>query len=66
LEPDSIDDQPGLANFLKDRLMCVDLTEEEEVFLKKLRFRDKKPNAFFYYRVLQALRDPLHFHTEKG
>jgi hypothetical protein len=65
LEPESIDDQPGLANFLKDRLMCMDLTEEEEAFLKKLRFRDKKPNAIFYYRMLQALRDPLHFHTMK-
>lgn len=66
LEPESISDQPGLVNFFKDRLMCLDLTDEEEAFLKKLRFRDKKPNAFFYYRVLQALRDPLHFHTEKG
>ena len=45
--------------------MCVDLTEEEEAFLKKLKFGDKKPNAFFYYRVLQALRDPVHFQTNK-
>jgi transcriptional regulator with XRE-family HTH domain len=65
LEPESIDNELGLKNFLKDRLMCVDLTEEEETFLKKLRFGDKKPSALFYYRVLQALRDPLHFNTGK-
>ena len=65
LEPESGEEQPGFTNFLKDRVMSVDLAEEEAAFLKKLRFGDKKPNALFYYRALQIFRDPVHFSTNK-
>jgi len=40
---------------------AADATEEEIEFLKLLRFRQKRPNALYYYRELQNLRDPLHF-----
>src|SRR5207302_1310121 len=32
-------------------------------FLKKLKFKGKRPNALYYYRELQNLRDPLHFRS---
>lgn len=57
------EEEPGLKDFLKDRALCADITKEEVEFLRKLRFKEKRPNAFYYYRELQNLRDPLHFHT---
>ncbi|MBI4908245.1 MAG: helix-turn-helix transcriptional regulator [Acidobacteria bacterium] len=53
--------EPGFADFLKDSNFSGDITEEEIEFLKSLRFREKRPNALYYYRELQNLRDPLHF-----
>jgi transcriptional regulator with XRE-family HTH domain len=55
------EDEPGLRDFLQDRSLCKDITDEEIKFLKKLRLIDKRPNALYYYRELQNLRDPLHF-----
>jgi transcriptional regulator with XRE-family HTH domain len=55
------DRQLGLLEFLKDRSLSGDGTPEEIEFLKKLRFRNRRPTALYYYRELQNLRDPLHF-----
>lgn len=65
MEEESQDEEPGLKDFLRDRLLCTDVTEEEDRLLRRLKFKDKKPNALFYYRVLQNLRDPLHFRIHK-
>lgn len=54
-------EEPGLTEFLRNPSLSRDATEEELEFLKKLRFRTKRPTAFYYYRELQSLRDPLHF-----
>ena len=63
-EPDEpLDDEPGLKEFLRDRKLC-DATEEEIRFLKKLKFKGRRPNALYYYRELQNLRDPLHFQAQ--
>jgi transcriptional regulator with XRE-family HTH domain len=61
-EPEA-DEQPGLRDFLKDASLSGDVTHEELAFLKRLRLKDRRPNAFYYYRELQNLRDPLHFQT---
>lgn len=53
--------EPGLVAFLKDATLSRDVTEEEIAFLKRLKFKGKKPVALYYYRELQNLRDPLHF-----
>ena len=53
--------EPGLEEFLKDMSLSGDATEEEIVFLRQLRFREKRPAPIYYYRELQNLRDPLHF-----
>jgi transcriptional regulator with XRE-family HTH domain len=53
--------EPGLEEFLKGPLLGGDATEDEIEFLKRLRFRDKRPTPIYYYRELQNLRDPLHF-----
>ncbi len=55
------DVEPGLEEFLKDASLSGDATDDEIEFLKRLRFRDKRPLPLYYYRVLQTLRDPLHF-----
>ena len=59
-------DEPGLNDFLQDAVLCHDLSREELDFLRKLRFASKPPNRLFYYRVLQNLRDPLHFLAAQG
>lgn len=56
-------EEPGLKEFLHDRALSGDVTEEEIEFLKKLRIRGKRPTALYYYRELQNLRDPLHFQS---
>jgi transcriptional regulator with XRE-family HTH domain len=66
MEPQSPDeDEAGLKDFLRDRSLSTDLSEEEARLLRKLRFKEKKPNALFYYHVLQDLRDPLYFRSNK-
>jgi hypothetical protein len=57
------DQEPGLAAFLKDTSLSSEATEEEIAFLKRLRFKGKRPTPLYYYRELQNLRDPLHFRT---
>jgi hypothetical protein len=57
------DQEPGLAAFLKEPALSGDATEEEIAFLKRLRFKGKRPTSLYYYRELQNLRDPLHFRT---
>lgn len=53
--------EPGLREFLDDASLSHDATEDEIEFMKKLKFRGKRPTALYYYRELQNLRDPLHF-----
>lgn len=56
-------EEPGFTAFLQDTFLSGDATEEEIAFLKQLRFKGKRPTPLYYYRALQNLRDPLHFHT---
>jgi transcriptional regulator with XRE-family HTH domain len=61
-EPDQpLEEEAGLKEFLRDRSLSGDAAEDEIEFLKKLRFKKKRPTALYYYRELQNLRDPLHF-----
>ena len=53
--------EPGLEQFLKDRSLSGDATDEEIEFLKALKIKGKQPSPIYYYRELQNLRDPLHF-----
>ncbi|MGE3539996.1 MAG: helix-turn-helix domain-containing protein [Candidatus Tectimicrobiota bacterium] len=55
--------EPGLVAFLKDSSLSGEATEEEIAFLKRLKFKGKRPLPLYYYRELQNLRDPLHFRT---
>ena len=59
--PQPVAIEPGLEQFLKDRSLSGDVTEEEIAFLKGLKLRGKRPSPIYYYRELQNLRDPLHF-----
>ncbi|MGH9196622.1 MAG: helix-turn-helix domain-containing protein [Acidimicrobiia bacterium] len=56
-------EEPGLDEFLEDPALSGTATEEEIEFLKRLRFKGRRPTPLYYYRELQNLRDPLHFHT---
>lgn len=60
---DSGDPEPGLAAFLQDTSLSGNATEEEIAFLKRLKFKGKRPIPLYYYREWQNLRDPLHFRT---
>lgn len=55
--------EPGLKEFLQDASLRGDATEEEIEFLRRLRFKRKRPTPLYYYRELQNLRDPLHFRS---
>jgi transcriptional regulator with XRE-family HTH domain len=55
------DEEPGLHEFLDDPALRGNATDEEIAFLKRLRFRGKRPTPLYYYRELQNLRDALHF-----
>jgi hypothetical protein len=56
--------EPGLKEFLRTASLSQGTTEEEIEFLRKLRFKGRRPTALYYYRELQNLRDPLHFRSE--
>jgi len=59
---DGIDgDEPGPAEFLEDPTLRGDVSAEEVEFLRRLRFKGKRPSALYYYRSLQIFRGPLHF-----
>ncbi len=61
-EPEFLtEEEPGFREFLQDRSLSGGATQEEIEFLKKLRFKGKRPTPLYYYRELQSLRDPLHF-----
>ena len=53
--------EPGFAEFLKDRKIKDQITEEEIRLLRCQRFDSRKPTKLYYYRALQNLRDPIHF-----
>lgn len=53
--------EPGLEEFLRDPLLSGDATDDEIEFLRSLRFKGRHPLPLYYYRILQANRDPLHF-----
>jgi transcriptional regulator with XRE-family HTH domain len=55
-------EEPGLKEFLRKQSLDIPATDDEIAFLKKLRFNGKRPTLLYYYRELQSLRDPLHFH----
>ena len=59
--PQPVAIEPGLEQFLNDRSLSGDATEEEIAFLKALKLKGKRPSPIYYYRELQNLRDPLHF-----
>jgi transcriptional regulator with XRE-family HTH domain len=62
MEPDGpCEEESGFKEFLRNPSMGGDATEEEIEFLKKLRFKGKRPTPLYYYRELQNLRDPLNF-----
>jgi transcriptional regulator with XRE-family HTH domain len=54
-------EEPGLRQFLDDPVLSGTATEEEVAFLKRLRFKGKRPTPLYYYRELQNLRDAVHF-----
>ena len=56
-------EEPGLKGFLHDPSLSGTATAEEVEFLKRLKFKGKRPTPLYYYRELQNLRDPLHFRT---
>jgi transcriptional regulator with XRE-family HTH domain len=58
---DLLDDEPGLVEFLQDTALSGGVSRDEIEFLRRLRFKDKRPNRLYYYRELQSLRDPVHF-----
>jgi transcriptional regulator with XRE-family HTH domain len=56
-----VNDEPGFLDFLHDPSLRGDASAEEIEFLRTLKFTRARPTAFYYYRELQSLRDPLHF-----
>ncbi len=56
-------EEPGLTEFLLDSSLSGSASAEEVEFLKRLRFKGKRPAPLYFYRELQSLRDPLHFRT---
>ena len=56
-------EEPGLTEFLQDASLSGTATPQELEFLKRLRFKGKRPTPLYYYRELQNLRDQLHFRT---
>jgi transcriptional regulator with XRE-family HTH domain len=57
----AVADERGLDEFLRDPTLGGGASPEEIEFLKRLRFKGRRPTALYYYRELQNLRDPLHF-----
>jgi transcriptional regulator with XRE-family HTH domain len=55
------EEEPGLKEFLQDTSLSGSATPEQVEFLRKLRFKARRPTPLYYYRELQNLKDPLHF-----
>ncbi|MDA0207360.1 MAG: helix-turn-helix transcriptional regulator [Acidobacteria bacterium] len=51
----------GLEQFLSDKSMSGDATDDEIRYLTMLKFAGRRPTALYFYRELQSLRDQLHF-----
>jgi transcriptional regulator with XRE-family HTH domain len=62
----ALDEEPGFREFLENDSLSEDATEEEISFLRKLRFKGRRPNPLYFYRELQNLRDPLHFRVARS
>jgi transcriptional regulator with XRE-family HTH domain len=60
------EEEAGLRKFLQDTTLSGNITLEEMIFLKRLRFSEKRPTPLYYYRELQSLRDPLHFQDKES
>jgi transcriptional regulator with XRE-family HTH domain len=58
-----VEDEPGFTEFLQDASLSGHVTRDEIEFLRRLRFKGRRPSPLYYYRELQNLRDPLHFRT---
>jgi transcriptional regulator with XRE-family HTH domain len=56
-----LEDELGLAEFLQNASLSGNATRDEIEFLRRLRFKGRRPSPLYYYRELQNLRDPLHF-----
>lgn len=59
-------EEPALRAFLRDPTLSAGATIEEIEILRRMRFpASRRPIALFYYRMLQNLRDPLHFRERR-
>lgn len=58
--------EPGFVEFLNNPAFSGTATDAEVEFLKGLRFTTGQPTAYYYYRELQSLRDPLHFRPARA
>jgi transcriptional regulator with XRE-family HTH domain len=58
--------EPGLNRFLREASLSGKVTGDEMEFLRRLRFKGKRPTPLYFYRELQNLRDPLHFSDVAG
>jgi len=56
-------EEPGLTAFLQDAALSGTATAAEIAFLRRLKLKGRRPTLLYYYRELQNLRDPLHFHA---
>jgi transcriptional regulator with XRE-family HTH domain len=56
-----LEDEPGLAEFLQNASLSGNASRDEIEFLRRLKFKGRRPSPLYYYRELQNLRDPLHF-----
>lgn len=60
--PNPLEEESGFREFLEDPSLTGGVTADEIEFLRGLRIKGKRPTPLYYYRELQNLRDPLHFH----
>jgi transcriptional regulator with XRE-family HTH domain len=60
-DEESVAIEPGFQQFLEDKTLSGDASEEEIEFLMTLKFKKRRPSPIYYYRAMQNLRDPLHF-----
>jgi hypothetical protein len=58
---DSVEQEPGLTEFLQEDSLSGNASQDEIAFLKRLTFKGRRPKPLYYYRELQNLRDPMHF-----
>src|SRR5437867_1397342 len=56
-------EEQGLKAFLDVASLSGPASPAEVAFLKRLKFKGRRPTPLYYYRELQNLRDPLHFRT---